>query len=381
MSLKAKLLAVVIVLAVAGAGLGLYWRLTDDSNVLRLPGTVETQEVRLSSRVGGRVVKIAVREGELVQAGQPLVYLEMPELQAQRDQFAAKLAAMEAQLDKARSGPRSEDKAAAAANLKAMEARWQKLKAGSRVEEIEHAKSEVAMVAAELVRARLSYERHKALPPAATSKAQLEIEEANYLRLQGQRLAVQAKLDLLLAGSRPEEIAEAEAEVARARAQYELLQAGTRSEELAEAEARVAELRGRLREIDVGIAELVVRAPEAAVVEILAVRPGDVVTPNQPVVRALRADDLWVKAYVSEIDLGKLRLNQTVELTIDAYPDRRYQGTITWIAAMSEFTPRNVQSVRERHHQVFAIKVRVDDPQGVFKSGMAADVWVTPATP
>jgi multidrug resistance efflux pump len=181
---------------------------------------------------------------------------------------------------------------------------------------------------------------------------------------------------MLVAGTRPEDIAEAEAELARMKAQYQLLESGNRSEDIAEADAKVAELRGRLREIDVNLGEVVVRAPEQAVVEVLAVRPGDVVAPNQPLVRVLRTDDLWVKAFVSEIDLGRIRLNQTVEVTVDAYRDRRFQGVVTWIASTSEFTPRNVQSIDERRHQVFAIKVRVDDPQGVFKSGMAADVFL-----
>jgi multidrug resistance efflux pump len=94
------------------------------------------------------------------------------------------------------------------------------------------------------------------------------------------------------------------------------------------------------------------------------------------VVRVLRADDLWVKAYVSEVDLGKVHLGHEVELTIDSFPSKRFQGVVAQIASASEFTPRNIQSVDERRHQVFAIKVRVDDPQGIFKSGMAADVWV-----
>ena len=96
--------------------------------------------------------------------------------------------------------------------------------------------------------------------------------------------------------------------------------------------------------------------------------------PNQPVVRVLRAADLWVKAYVPETQLGKVRLNQQVDVTIDSYPGKKFQGTVIQIASSSEFTPRNVQSADERKHQVFAIKVHVPDPEGVFKSGMAAEV-------
>jgi len=90
--------------------------------------------------------------------------------------------------------------------------------------------------------------------------------------------------------------------------------------------------------------------------------------------RVLRAGDLWVKAYVPATELGKVRLNQKVSVTIDAYPGRFFEGTVQQVAAISEFTPRNVQSISERRHQVFAVKVLISDPQGVFHSGMAAEV-------
>ena len=94
--------------------------------------------------------------------------------------------------------------------------------------------------------------------------------------------------------------------------------------------------------------------------------------------RILKVDDLWVKIFVPETEIGKFRLDQAVEVTVDSYPDRRFKGKIYYIASQSEYTPRNVQSIDERRHQVFAIKVRVDDPaaEGVLKSGMAATVYV-----
>ena len=111
--------------------------------------------------------------------------------------------------------------------------------------------------------------------------------------------------------------------------------------------------------------------------ERLAVRPGDVAQPGQAVARVLRADDLWVKVFVPATDLGKLRPDQAVEVEVDSHPGRRFPGRVTHVASVSEFTPRNVQSADERKYQMFAAKVRVADPDGVFKSGMAAGVFVT----
>ena len=175
-------------------------------------------------------------------------------------------------------------------------------------------------------------------------------------------------------GSREEDILEAEQEAKRAEAQYQLLRAGTRPEDIAAAEARVGEVRGKLRELEVNIAEAVVKAPERAVIEVMGVRKGDLVRPNQPIVTVLRAEDLWVRVYVPETEMGKIRLGQSVEVTIDSYPGKRFVGKVIQVSSRSEFTPRNVQSPDERRHQVFGVKVRVDNPQGVFKAGMAAEV-------
>src|SRR5262249_51182254 len=122
--------------------------------------------------------------------------------------------------------------------------------------------------------------------------------------------------------------------------------------------------------------EAVVVAPEAAVVEVLAVRKGDLVTPNQPVLRVLRTADLWVKVYVPETELGRVHLGQEVDVGVDCFRDRRFKGKVVLSSSYSYFTPRIVQSVDERRHQFFGVRVQIDDPQGVFKAGMAAEVFI-----
>jgi HlyD family secretion protein len=111
---------------------------------------------------------------------------------------------------------------------------------------------------------------------------------------------------------------------------------------------------------------------------VLAVRKGDVLPPGAPVARLHRAGDLWIKVFVPETEMGKVAVGQSAEATVDSFPGKRFRGTVSWIAAQAEFTPRNVQSAEERRHQVFAVKVVVADPDGVFKSGMAAEVVLGP---
>jgi multidrug resistance efflux pump len=188
--------------------------------------------------------------------------------------------------------------------------------------------------------------------------------------------AARAKYVMMTSGNRAEDKADAESTLRQLTKHYELLEAGTREEDKQVARANVAELEGKLREMEANLREAVVRAPGKTIVEVVAVRKGDLVAPNQPVIRALHADDRWVKVFVPSPDLGKVHVGDTVAVTCDSYPGREFRGTIIQIATIGEFTPRNVQSADERKHQVFAVKVRVEDDPDVFKSGMAADVRV-----
>jgi multidrug resistance efflux pump len=361
-----------------GAALALaFWWPFGEERELRLPGVVEIQEVRVASKVGGRVAEIKIKEGNRVEPGQELVLFEVPELRAQRDQQLALLAEALADLEKAQNGPRMEEKETAQQAMKAAQARWEKIKKGPREEEIRQARSEWESAEADLRWAREEFTRaERTYRQFAGARADFDMAKAVLERNRGRENAARARLDLLVAGSRQEDKDEALAEFKRTEANYELLRNGTRSEDLKLAEARVALARGKLAELEAHLAEAVVRAPEPAVVDVLAVRKGDVVPPNGPVVRLLRASDLWVKVYVPETQLGRLRLNQDVEVTGDAFPGRRFPGRIDHIASESEFTPRNVQSADERRHQLFGAKILLQDPEGVFKAGMAAEVII-----
>ena len=175
-----------------------------------------------------------------------------------------------------------------------------------------------------------------------------------------------------MAGNRPEDIEEAAAELARTRANYELLKEGTRKEDKIVAQQRVRELKGKLAELEVGLKEAVVTAREPAVIEVVSVRKGDLVPPNQPILRILRDADLWVRVYVPETQLERVHVGQDVELTIDS--GSQFHGKVIQVATESEFTPRNIQSADERRHQVFGVKIQAIDPQRLLKPGMAAEI-------
>ncbi|HMF14251.1 MAG TPA: HlyD family efflux transporter periplasmic adaptor subunit [Gemmataceae bacterium] len=374
--MKKVVVGVVLVLVAAGGALGWYfWPWRGDKNVLRLPGVVEIQEVRLGSKIGGRVAEVKIKEGEEAEAGDQLLVFDAPELEAQIAQQQARVDQAEADAQKARSGARQQEIDAAWAAALSAYAAWQKAENGFRPEEIKQARDELAADEADLKLAQEDFDRQEQLAKTNSGKkADYDVARATLNRARARRQAAQAKLDLYLAGTREEEKRQAAADFARAWSNFDVLAAGNRYEDVAAAEGRAAEARGRLRELEANYAERFVKAPGKVRVEVVAVRKGDIVAPNQPVLRVLSAADKWVKIYVPETLLGKVRLGRDVELTVDSDPDKRFRGKVIQIASISEFTPRNVQSVDERKHQVFGVKVQVDDPEGVFKSGMAAEV-------
>jgi HlyD family secretion protein len=154
---------------------------------------------------------------------------------------------------------------------------------------------------------------------------------------------------------------------AAARSRYDLLLAGTRAEKITAA-------RAALSEADAQLAELNVVAPTNSVLETLNVRPGDVVPANREIATLLLTNHLWVRVFVPEPWLGRLKLGAPAVVRVDAFPGRDFPGVIEQIARAAEFTPRNVQTTEERVKQVFGVKIRLDPKDGDLRAGMAADV-------
>jgi HlyD family secretion protein len=369
-------LALVALLLVA---LGAYWPFAH-GKLLVLPGIVEIQEVRLGSKLGGRVAKVLVEEGDEVKPGDKLVLFETPELEAQRAQLQAKLAAAEAEYQRAVAGPRVEEKLGGVAAEDSARAHYERLKDGWRKEEKVMAASELEAAQADLVQADKEVQRlGRLIDSGAASKSDYDIAVAARDRFRGHVNQARARVDMYRAGTRKEEIAEAYADWQKAKANREMLDNGTRSEDKLMARARADEIKARLDEIDANLREATVRIPPElgkARVEVIGVRAGDLVPPNQPVIRVLRTADLWVKVYVPETQLGLILINQKVDVQIDTRPGKHFQGVVKHRASISEFTPRNVQSADERRYQVFGVKILIEDPQGIVNAGMAAEVSI-----
>jgi HlyD family secretion protein len=324
-------------------------------------GTVEARDIRVGSKVGGRIDKVLVREGERVESGQTLITFDDQELLASLDQSRAAA-------EKAKRGFRPEEIAEARAAAAEAKADYELRVNGYRKEDIAAARSDVDRAAADEVRARLDFERYEALAQKdLVSKQQRDTAEANWKMALAQQQNYQHKLDELARGYRPEEIASAEAHYRETQATLDKFERGNRPEDVDLAKAAYAYDQARFRERQVV-------APSAAIVEVLDVRPGDIISPNTPVATLLEQDQIYVRIYIPETELGRVELGQKAEVRVDSFPKTVFEGVVEQINQQAEFLPRNVQTREERVHQVFGVKIRINDPAGHVLAGMAADV-------
>src|SRR5438874_1080040 len=264
-----KRLFIILAVAVVVAATAVYASWFHRDNALVGSGTVEARNIRVGSKVGGRIDKVLVREGDGVEPGQILLTFDDKELQAALEQ----------------------------------------------------------------------------------SRANAQKAERGY---------------------RPEEIASSEARYLQTQANLEKLERGNRREDIEQAKAAYAYDLARFRERQVV-------APCAAIVEVLDVRPGDLIAPNTPVATLLEKDQIYVRIYIPETEFGRIKLGQRAEVRVDSFPNTVFGGEVEQINQQAEFLPRNVQTREERVHQVFGVKIRINDPAGRVLPGMTTEVKLKPA--
>lgn len=370
--MNVRILAFVLLIATA-AGLLFYSRLTTPP--FQVSGFIEADEIRLGSRLGGRVVEVPAREGEPVTAGAVLVKLDPFDLYQRRAEAAAQLEARRAEHEKLVEGFRQEEIAQAKARRDQLAAQLEMLETGPRKQEIAAAQARLRLANAELELAQQVHARKKlAFERNAISSTEMD-EATTQLRVARETAQVRSEeLNLLLEGTRQEEIARARAQLDEAEQNWLLFTRGYRKEEIAQAKAAVEAAEAALRAIEQQIDELTIVAPTDGTVEALELQPGDLVPAGGPALSLLDHSHLWVRAYVPENRLD-LQLGQRVWVTVDSYPGEVFAAHLSFIARQAEFTPSNVQTPEERVKQVFRIKATLDEGLDRLRPGMAADVW------
>jgi HlyD family secretion protein len=352
---------ILVILAAAILGGGLYAWSRRDAGTLTASGTIEARNIRVGSKIGGRILEVRVREGDRVEPGQVLVTFDDRELKAALEES-------QANYEKLQRGNRPEEIAQARAQERQSLADYELKRTGYRKEDIEAGRADLAKAKADAVRAELDYKRAKDLADAGVfSRQQKDLAEATWKMNVAQTENAQQKLAALERGFRPEEIASSKAQYERAKASLEETERGFRREDVDLARAQFAMDQARYREREV-------LAPASATVEVLDVRPGDLIAPNTPIGTLLERDQLYIRIYVPETQIGLVHVGQKTEIRVNSFPSDVFEGVIEQINQKAEFLPRNVQTREERVHQMFGLKVRVNDPSGRIRAGMAADL-------
>jgi HlyD family secretion protein len=304
-----------------------WWKKVEErrEQAIRGSGLIEVTEVDVAFEVPGTIAERFVDEGALLDRGEPIARLDDREYRLQVERWQAAKAAAEARYELLKRGPRGQEVDQALAAL-------------------ESAQAEFEVRQRDLARIEELFRR------GVVSQAELDRARGAFTAAQSGRDSARARLDMLKEGFRTEEIEQGRAQ-------------------LREAEKALA-----LAELNLARCQLF--APIAGRVLSKNREVGEVVAPGTPVVTMGDLARPWLNVYVSERDLGKLRLGMEAQVYVDAYPGRPFPARVSYIADKSEFTPKNVQTQEERAKLVYRVKVELSNPDGVLKPGMPADVVI-----
>lgn len=388
--MKKRLRIVIPLLLLLVGGIFAYNTLNhrNDGTSLRFSGNIEVTESQMSFRIPGRLEERLVEEGDSVAARQMLARLEKTDQTIALAQTTANLAYTEAVLAELEAGSRKED--IDRAEAKVMQARHSltELRNGTRIQEIGSAKADLdsAMAAEQsaivrLKQAKIDLDRYVNLfKEESVSKNALEtyqiLHETSENQVKEARARTRAanqKLELLQAGPRIEQIDRAEAALQQTEAEYALIKAGPRTETIEQARAKVQVAAETVKQARQQLNYTFLSAPMDGVVLSTAAEAGEYLNPASPVLTLGRMDKPWLRAYIHESDLGRIKLGQQVSVTTDAFADKKYAGRVSYISSQAEFTPKTVQTFEERVKLMYRIKVLLDNPENELKPGMPAD--------
>jgi len=288
-------------------------------------GTIEAVEVNVASKVAGQLEERAVDEGARVKSGDKLAVIDHASLDIQLRQAEAGVDLARAQLVLLRNGARREDIQQAEAALK-------------------QADAPVTVAQDDARRMR------ELVKTGSVTPKQKEDAEARLTVALAQRDGAAEALKKIRTLARPEEIQAAEARLAQAQAAADLLKKT--------------------------IADCTITAPVGGIVTHKALEAGELVTQGATIVTLSELDSVYVMIYVTEKEMGRVRLGDAVEVKIDAFPDRAFPGKVTYISPEAEFTPKNIQTTEDRVKLVFGVKVEIENREGLLKPGLPADAVI-----
>ncbi len=331
--MRRYILIFLIAAGIAGLLFYLFAREKDEGNpYIKVSGNIEATEVDVGFKISGRIVSRSVDEGDWVEKGKVLATLDDEDLRQRLE--------------------------VAQATLKSAQARLEKLLAGSRPEEIREAAAALEQAQFDFENKKANYERMKPLfERTVIPKETLDNTEAAFNI--------------------------AKAAVERAKENYQLVKIGPRKEDIDDARAQVEQAKANLKLIETQLSYAILYSPLSGVVLVKSGEIGEVVNPGTSILTLADIENVWLKAYIPETDLGRVKWGQEVIVTTDLKPQKVYKGKISFISSQAEFTPKQIQTEKERVTLVYRIKVDILNTDRELKPGMPADgkIVLTSATP
>jgi HlyD family secretion protein len=387
--LRKRTIAIIIVILLFGVGLFVYrGQQKVRQGELSYSGTVEATQSHLSFQTGGRVVRVAVREGEAATKDQLLAELDPAE-------FRTRIEQARANLDRSRKGQEQTETllrvyektlpaeaARAEAGVRALASQLDELRAGSRIQDIERAKQGMQSASSVTEDAKKNLARYENLFQRGTvSEKELDAVRLRYDTALREYERGRETYDLAREGSRPETIRTGEARLAEGeavltQARSNLLRVDAAKKEVEAARAAVAAARAALDQAAIQTDYAQLKAPGPGIITSRNVEPGEVVTPGREVLTLSSLATVDLKIFVDETEIGKVKPGQKAEVRIDTFPDKAFAGTVTFISPEGEFTPKIIQTKKERVKLVYLVKISIPNPTFELKSGMPADAWL-----
>jgi HlyD family secretion protein len=387
--LKKRIVVIVVLALLIGTGLFVYFgQQKARQGELSYSGTIEATQSHLSFQAGGRILKVLVHEGEAVAKDQLLAELDPAE-------FRTRLEQAKANLERSLKGNEQAETLLAVyqktlpaevvraeAGVRVLSSQLDELRAGTRTQEVERAKQAMEGAAAVLEDAKKNLTRYENL----FRKETVSEKERDSIRLRYDTALREYErgreaYDLAKEGSRTETIRTAEARLAEGQAvlkqaQSNLLRIDAARKDVEAARANVTGARAASDQLSIQLDYAQLKAPGPGVITSRNTEPGEVVTPGREVLTLSQLATVDLKIFVDETEIGKVKPGQKAEVRVDTFPDKPFAGTVTFISPEGEFTPKIIQTKKERVKLVYLVKVSLPNPGLELKSGMPADAWL-----
>lgn len=386
--MKKRLIALVFVAAIAALGFVLWSKRQKDDGRIRISGNMELTQVDISFKMPGKLIELAVREGDHVKKGQLIARIDPASTVRQKQREQASVMSAETQVASMATAIQWQkatlegDLGLRRAEVAQAQAFLDQLLAGARPQEIQQAEAAVSDARTQHEQAKDDWERAQRLfKNDDISAAQRDQAQTRFNSTAAILRQVEQRLALVKEGPRKEEIAAARAQLARAQAALKVSEANgievkRKEQDLATRKSEVARAQAQLGVTETQLDDTAVYSPIDGVVMVKSAELGEVLAAGTTVVTIGDIEHPWLRGYIKETDLGRVKLGQKVALKTDSYKDKEYLGRVSFIASEAEFTPKQIQTSEERVKLVYRIKIEVDNAAQELKSNMPVDAEV-----